>query len=311
MTRNFRRIVWALLARVATAAVMATPVLLNGCLNFPVHSWTQGQAAVDLGRIDQEFCFLTRVTGRFRGGGEQVRVYQKDGHWWLGGTSGQQGVGGNAVCLAQLLFTAGKGSTRLISPDVMAYYRYGSSGIWPVSSCDAGLMNGKQNARDGDWATVISGVSGIFVGEGEQVWVDQSPNPSEPSEIHTTTGQCDKTMRGWATSFFIGIPHSSSLPVFIGPHGQGTVAETREFVVDSRHGPSVVRMAPYDQAVCYFTEISGEFNGGGEYVEIYAAGPSGGSKSWFLQAHYLSGTGVHARARCLKFQQEMPRARGG
>jgi hypothetical protein len=61
--------------------------------------WYQGNAPVILGSINDVFCFLTDVQGRFEGGGEVVKVYQEGGWWKLGGQSYQEGVGGRAACI--------------------------------------------------------------------------------------------------------------------------------------------------------------------------------------------------------------------
>lgn len=61
--------------------------------------WYQGNLPVTLGGINDVFCFLTEVQGRFEGGGEMVRVYQEAGLWKLGGQSYQHGVGARAACI--------------------------------------------------------------------------------------------------------------------------------------------------------------------------------------------------------------------
>jgi hypothetical protein len=56
-------------------------------------SWHQGSPAKRLIRSDEGFCVLTSVMGHFQGGGETVRVYiGKDGYWYVGGHSMQEGV---------------------------------------------------------------------------------------------------------------------------------------------------------------------------------------------------------------------------
>lgn len=66
----------------------------------PEYEWVQGQGPVWMIPISQGFCFLTRVSGSFGGGGESVHVYDGgDGYWWLGGSSFQQGVSARARCV--------------------------------------------------------------------------------------------------------------------------------------------------------------------------------------------------------------------
>ena len=47
----------------------------------------------------QGLCFLTRISGKFEGGGEYVEVYiGKDDYWYLKGNSHQQDVAATAMC---------------------------------------------------------------------------------------------------------------------------------------------------------------------------------------------------------------------
>ena len=62
------------------------------------YRWRQGQGRVSMIGVEEGICYLTFVTGEFRGGGETVYVRHEGGTWYLGGTSQQQGVGGEAHC---------------------------------------------------------------------------------------------------------------------------------------------------------------------------------------------------------------------
>lgn len=66
----------------------------------PEYSWSQGQTAVPMGSANGRVCFLTRVTGRFEGGGEVARTFISGGSWYLGGNSLQSGVGASARCVS-------------------------------------------------------------------------------------------------------------------------------------------------------------------------------------------------------------------
>jgi len=63
------------------------------------YTWQQGQASVDLGSTTGRTCFLTRVSGKFLGIGETVRIFMDNNHWYLGGNSGQYGVTASARCV--------------------------------------------------------------------------------------------------------------------------------------------------------------------------------------------------------------------
>jgi hypothetical protein len=62
-------------------------------------AWAQGQTPEPMVPVRDSSCFLTLMTGRFKGGGELVRVFQYRDWWFLGGTSLQEGVADRARCV--------------------------------------------------------------------------------------------------------------------------------------------------------------------------------------------------------------------
>lgn len=60
--------------------------------------WGHGESEVEMIGTNEGFCYLTRVTGKFKGGGEAVWIHVKGGSWYLGGKSQQDGVGASARC---------------------------------------------------------------------------------------------------------------------------------------------------------------------------------------------------------------------
>lgn len=83
------------LSRINTLPGSTFPVL-------PVYfvTWSQGEPPIQLIKQNEGFCFLTGVTGHFQGAGESVRVWiDKDGYWYLGGASQQQGISGQCAVM--------------------------------------------------------------------------------------------------------------------------------------------------------------------------------------------------------------------
>ncbi len=74
----------------SVVATFAEPGYVSG-------TWQQGAGPTLLASSANYLCWLTRVTGRFDGGGESVQVYQSGGYWYLGGSSEQVGVAGAAM----------------------------------------------------------------------------------------------------------------------------------------------------------------------------------------------------------------------
>ena len=61
-------------------------------------TWHQGADPVQLIRVDEGICYLVRVAGWFRGGGEAVSIVPRGDYWFLEGQSGQSGVQAVARC---------------------------------------------------------------------------------------------------------------------------------------------------------------------------------------------------------------------
>jgi hypothetical protein len=61
--------------------------------------WVSGNFTLNLGvHSDEAICYFTQVFGKFRGGGESVRLYQvADGSRWLWYAQATQGTGGKQV----------------------------------------------------------------------------------------------------------------------------------------------------------------------------------------------------------------------
>lgn len=64
------------------------------------YTWNQGSYSVYMGPTWDRDCYLTRVTGKFKGGGEYVHAFDNGwGSWYLGGGSMQAQVGASARCI--------------------------------------------------------------------------------------------------------------------------------------------------------------------------------------------------------------------
>lgn len=90
---------WTLGGKSSQSSVAAGARCIRGDSTKP-KAWSQGYEAAYLATAsDVQGCFLTRVTGKFRGSGEYVHAFITGGYWYLGGQSFQQSVGATARCL--------------------------------------------------------------------------------------------------------------------------------------------------------------------------------------------------------------------
>ena len=61
--------------------------------------WTQGNNATLMGGETVYACFLNKITGKFRGGGEYVHTRRSGDSWYIDGQSYQSGVGARGRCV--------------------------------------------------------------------------------------------------------------------------------------------------------------------------------------------------------------------
>ncbi len=251
-----------------------------------------------------DYCFLTRVSGKFRGGGEEVRLRRdpKSGAWTLGGRSQQSGVAARATCLPMTTFLSPSwGVVRWISPQFSVTSQVSSS-FFRCGSAPLGSYR-YNSAWWGDAFTALTGMSGKFAGLGEFVMVDQSKQGKQPSHVGAAVGQCDVPVTGYAMSYFVGKPSSGTVAVFIGPGGTGPVDIAGEYTFTVSKKADAIRMIPTNQGVCFFTRLSGRFNGGGEFASIERETVNG-VEYWRLLLQHAGAEGaLQAHARCAAFAQ--------
>jgi hypothetical protein len=246
--------------------------------------WGQGNGAQKMLAAADNYCYLTRVRGKFMGYGERIRIRVVNGFWQLEGQSQQQGVAAWARCFARSEIKAPAGAERWSSEE------FSATADNPGNGC---VDTNPRLAWWGDGATVMTLVTGALRGSGERITINQSGDPFGPSTL--VLHSCQKQLGVGAHSFFVGKPQSGRIARFIGPGGTGTPGQAGEYVSLPNQN---VMMAPLTEAFCYFTEISGAFNGAGESVTILPGSDANGVSRWELQARHASGSGVSARVRC-------------
>lgn len=65
------------------------------------YTWTKGQREpkTRMGTYYSSFCFLSTVSGKFRGDKEYVQITREADQWWLSGGSDQNGLTASAYCV--------------------------------------------------------------------------------------------------------------------------------------------------------------------------------------------------------------------
>lgn len=271
---------------------------LNPSYNSQLYTWIQGTVGpVKMKDTANWFCSLTRVTGAFRGGGEQIRVFaNSDGFWYLTGASQQSGVAGDARCWlkSHFLGVSQTGTTqpaRWIS-DEFSVVSSGSGGF-PVKFC---ALTGLASTWWGDAVTSLTGISGNFQGGSEIAQVRQSNDGFTASLLSAAT--CQNWLASFGYSFFVGNPSTGKAALFQGPNGTGTAAAAGEYATSG----ALVYMARTDRAMCTFTRIAGNFAGGGEWAQITPVIAPDNSEVWGLVTGSQQ-SGIFAQAHCYLFDQ--------
>jgi hypothetical protein len=121
---------------VASAAPSSIP-------NISEYSWSQGQAPTYMGSNSARYglervCYLTRLSGKFTGPTEELRVYLVGSSWYLGGSSSSSGIGGRARC--------------------MTVSDYGSEDMW-WEGLNPIVMN-----KGSNWMCFLTGLAGELAG---------------------------------------------------------------------------------------------------------------------------------------------------
>lgn len=215
-------------------------------------------------------CFLTEVSGKFRGLAEGITLEARDGHWWLSGRSRQTGVGAVARCVTWASFQ-GIDTPVINNPAGTSVQAQG--GI----SNQTPLTYSRQ-------LVILSGVGGKFRGGAEtaQVWA-----PPEESN-------------GWrvgASSYQPGHPvYAQAISVSLGTTGRARIVTHATW----RQGEAPVTLMPVSIGVCYLAGMAGRFEGDGETVRVTER-----DGRWLLDGTSLQ-EGVQGYAYCLAYDQTDP-----
>jgi hypothetical protein len=155
----------------------------------------------------------------------------------------------------------------------------------------------------GDAASFLMGIQGEYAGGGEVAKVIQSTGATTPSVLDIV-GEAFDNNGAHGNSYFVGIPGSGKLVRLYGyrdgswVRGSVKSSATFEFNVSTTSGFSSYWLPPRDRAFCYLTRVGGEFDGGGERLQITVEGDN-----WFLRAQAAAGKHVAGAVRCMAYDQ--------
>jgi hypothetical protein len=281
--------------------------------NFFTVALTDQQWTV-LAPTSTHLCFVSQFSGNFEDGASPVLNAPIEGGvavltnsgWWLGAGHNSQ-----ATCVAWSNFSSPQANAGPLFTDPQL----------------GGVLSGSNSSGStniGIWAgdafSFIAGVDGTLEGGGEQVNVVQSASTTGASILNLQTQDGDDNAEAdliaWTVSALIVPPNlpvgSRHLVNLAGTStnpdcgsngtcdiiGNMTTVGTFEWNAVAKSNKTVTRfMVPTSMGFCAFTQISGDFDGGGEKVSITAQ-----SGRWVLTASAQGGS-AYAKARCMAYSQ--------
>jgi hypothetical protein len=219
--------------------------------------------------------------------------------WKIGGwkLDSEDAIGGAAVCTPMSDF--------LMDPDGVTQV---SSRGWAALNTPNGIDCDAHETTAEMWggfaATYLSSFRGGFFNSHSRISIGAHTDDIEkPVLLHVENDTCgvwgfDAT----AYSFMAGVlnPARYLKRWVIGPNWD----MYRKQVVAESHQHVIQTLAPTDQAICYLTDLGGEFDGNGESAMLRPAF-SNGVESWVLDAK-AGGGQVIAEAECMLYDQRTP-----
>jgi hypothetical protein len=273
--------------------------LVGGWATGP-YTWSQGERARKLDSVAASVCVLTRLTGKFEGGGEAVQVTNDGTDWYLSGFSQQRDVGGEAYCFARDKFRGRDDNTRVSSEYALpSYFRRLNH------DCPAGVNKKEMYAADA--FGFLNGLRGGLNGGAEYGLVQQARSSNELSFLESHSCVEGQDLVSFAYNLRIGT-RTSRLAKFVNSQSElGDINDIADFAAGGgwTNPQNFVIMARTSEAMCAFTRLQGEFAGSGEYAQIRAELVAG-IERWVLRTHKGADSHyVRADARCFARDQRL------
>jgi hypothetical protein len=234
---------------------------------------------------------LTRLTGKFAGLGEWVKVTDDGTNWYLEGNSQQRDVAGEAYCFKRANLVGADANIRISSE----YEQWN-----PGDPRGCGRISQKDMYASDAFA-FLSGVQGALEGSGEHIAVQQALSTDLLSYVESSS--CvEGGLTAFARNLRVGT-RTARLAKFVGVNRNGDASVVPPFMAGGSAWSDMVVMAPTNKAMCAFTLIQGEFEGGGEWIQMRPEVVDGVER-WVLRTQRAGGSDyVRAEARCFARDQ--------
>ncbi len=231
----------ALLGVIGNASGFAIPVV---DYDAPEGFYVGHNDSVSISPTDENICVIGGWGGKFEGGGERASLTVDGyGNWFLQASSART-----------------KSSEKMHAQAWCIPTNY----IWSENNAFADpvvfshSVNDSQSTVEGPLDSIVpiavNGMQGKAMGGGEYVQAIRDGDPNVPGKLRV--GSQQGFMQGWASQFGVFDPPNGT-PKFWGPP---------EVISINTNGVSSKQLAPYREAICYLSQVSGKFRGGGEQI---------------------------------------------
>jgi hypothetical protein len=282
----------------AVPVATETAAITSSQSHAEIFHWNSDQPDVQLRPVRTHLCYLTEVTGNLDAQGaiavhrdifdinvppSQFNHLSNDAspNWKLSGwPSLSNSMSGDATCVPLADFTGPPGTTRKIS----SYGYVSVDTSWP--GCSSSTKVDMLPKGIG----FISGVRGDFSGGGESIEIEP-PTFDHPRRLKIGTQTC-ALYEGYGYSFDVGVPGHTQISNF--GFVKSVTAHSGQYKKE--------RLDTTRSSICYFTRISGSFDGHGERLRIFPAKDTDGVEYWWLEAKAEGGS-AYGTASCIPYDQ--------
>ncbi|TXD35281.1 hypothetical protein FRC96_11435 [Lujinxingia vulgaris] len=271
--------------------IESLPPLDSAALAGPLLIERLGSAREAIAGYRQMQCVLTGLGGRFAGGGEGVFLeagtFHSSQHHWILHTYSQhddpsQPIYSQYSCVRR---------DRFIGHDHSLWFTHGNLTLVDTRT------RGDRIEYHGDLSNLValSGIRGRLAGLGEGAEVHM---PVDRLDWRIVASSQQGPLQASFMEFGLSSTYTGMHQLYHDPTTYMDVFTAHANPYGSSRPHVQTRMAPLNDALCYLTEVGGQFDGGAERIWM--------SKSegfWMLNARAAAGKEVKASASCVYYDQ--------
>jgi hypothetical protein len=249
--------------------------------------------------VATHFCTTSFLRGPFNGSADVVYLHWQNQwdswqfHW--SNSNGDVYRDMSAVCTNWNNFKTDSGGFSMLSTGASA-----SSSGWEAAEASV-------YEWQGDAMMFLRGIAGYYKSDQEFSRADQSTTIAGENRLYVHDRSTTSiSTKGLSHVVFAGVPQDQlvktiNINLSTGAYVRGNVNSSnavKDYPISTTSGYSGYWMSPTNDGFCGLTRLGGQFDGAEERVRLY---PTEGF--WYYKVWAHSGKNVHARARCMAYDQ--------